>query len=173
MQSDFEIIEKEIGTVVEIEEKAPTWRMPTVMGRDFHKLIDYVDAQHSELVDVPYSHYVDIQWDKQLKKGALGSILDMFFKRWHFFVGMPISNRLTAQGNIKPAMLDKRKYVKGVHKGSYESMGDTYLRMVDWTKKQGLTPAPESLEFYMNDPTYAKQEELETVVLVPVSSEKS
>jgi hypothetical protein len=173
MQSDFEIIEKEIGSVVEIEETAPIWKMPKIMGRDFHHLMDYVDSQHSELVDAPYSHYVDIQWDKQLNKGMLGNILDMFFKKWHFFVGMPISSRLTAQGNIKPAMLEKRKYVRGVHKGPYQKVGQTYMHMVDWIKKQGLMPAPESLEFYMNDPTNTTQEELETVVLVPVSAAKA
>jgi len=173
MQSDFEIIEKEIGAVVEIEEKAPVWKMPIVMGRDFHRLIDYVDSQHSELVDVPYSHYVDIQWEKQLNKGLMGDILDLFFKKWHFFVGMAVSNRLTEQGNIKPAMLDKRKYVRGVHKGSYQKMGQTYTRIIDWIKKQGLTPAPESIEFYVNDPRQTKEEELETVVLVPVSSIKA
>jgi hypothetical protein len=36
-------------------------------------------------------------------------------------------------------------------------------------KKQGLTPAPESVEFYMNDPRQAKKEDPETIVLVPVS----
>ena len=172
MQSDFEIIEKKIGAVVEIEETAPIWKLPKVMGRDFHRLINYVNSQHSELVDAPYSHYVDIQWEKELHKGTLGNIRDMFFKKWHFFVGMPVSNQLTAQGNIKSATLDKRKYVRGVHKGPYQKIGKTYTRMVDWIKKQGLTPEPESLEFYMNDPTHTKQEELETVVLVPVSSVK-
>lgn len=173
MHSDFEIIEKEIGAVVEIEETAPIWKMPKVMGRDFHQLMDYVQSQHGELADVPYSHYVDIQWEKELHKSALSNLRDLFFKKWHFFVGMPVSNRLAAQGNIRPAMLDKRQYVRGVHKGSYQDMGETYARMVDWIKSQGLTPEPESIEFYVNDPTHAKQEELETVVLVPVSSVKA
>ena len=73
-QSDFEILEKEIGTVVESEETAPIWKMPKIMGRDFHRLMDYVKSQHSELVDAPYSHYVDIQWEKELNKGMRAKI---------------------------------------------------------------------------------------------------
>jgi effector-binding domain-containing protein len=169
MEREFELIEREIGNVVEIEETAPVWKMPKVMGRDFSELMNYIESQHSEYDDMPYTHYVDIDWEKELNKGAVGNILDMAFKRWHFFVGMGVKGQLDPQGNIRPSMLGKRKYVRGVHKGAYRNMGQTYMDMYDWIKQHGFTPEPECIEFYMNDPGQAKQEELETVVMVPVS----
>ena len=169
MESEFEIIEKEIGNVVEIEETAPVWKLSKVMGRDFSQLMNYIESQHGEHVDAPFSHYVDVEWDKQLSQGTLGNVFDMVFKKWHFFVGMGVTSQLTPQDNIRPSLLGKRKYVKALHRGPYRKVGQTYMHMFDWIKEQGLTPEPESIEFYMNDPGQTKQDELETVVLVPVS----
>jgi hypothetical protein len=36
MESSIEIVEKEIGMVVELEENLPVWKMPSAMGNDYN-----------------------------------------------------------------------------------------------------------------------------------------
>jgi hypothetical protein len=68
-EHDFEIVEREIGPVIGIEETAPIWQMAKVMGRDFGRLMDHIKSQNGKHADAPYIHYVDIDWKKQLNKG--------------------------------------------------------------------------------------------------------
>nr|NQU89766.1 GyrI-like domain-containing protein [Bacteroidota bacterium] len=168
MKTNFEIITREIGHVVEIEENVPIWKMPKVMGKNFHRIMDYLKTNNAECTDAPYARYLDINWEEQMSKGMIANLVGMFTKKWHFMTGMPSSVKLEGEYGIKPGFIEGQKYVKAIHKGPYQKVGETYKNMYNWIKQQGLTAAPESIEFYMNDPGKVKKEDIETVVLIPV-----
>lgn len=66
MADTFEIIEKALGSVVEIEERIPVWRMPATFGRDFKRIADYLESQGAEVVGMPYGRYVEMDWEKEV-----------------------------------------------------------------------------------------------------------
>lgn len=167
MKSDIEIVEKEIGDVLEIEERVPVWKMPKVMSTDFTRLFSYAEKEGANPTEA-YARYQGIDWDAELAKGALANFIGMFTKKWHFFVGVPISRKLENGEGMVSSFLQKRRFVQSVHKGPYRKVGKTYERMMAWMNTQGLKAQNECIEFYRNDPREVKEEEIETLVLIPI-----
>ena len=168
MNTDFEIIEKEIGNVIEIEENEATWKLPSIMKKDYKKIFEYLKSQNTECSDAPYAHYLDVDWDAQINKSTFSNFLDIFTKKWHFWAGVPTSLKLDGEENLKSREIGKRRYAKAIHLGPYQKVGKTYENMYKWIKEQGLTEKNESFEFYLNDPRNTKKELLETLVLIPI-----
>ncbi len=168
---EIEIVEKDIGDVLEIEEQVPVWKMVSVMGKDFALLAEYLQAKGVESKEVPYARYLDIDWDLEMKQGALANFIRMFTKKWHFQVGMPISSKIENKNNLVCRKIEHKKYVKTIHYGPYQKVGVTYKKMYAWAREQKLSFESESIEFYLNDPRNTKKESLETMVLIPVKNE--
>lgn len=79
MANEFDIIEKEIGPVIEIEERVPV---------SVCRLFLDVTLQNAEVVGMPYARYQEMDWDVELNRGKLSIFFSLFTKKWHFFVGM-------------------------------------------------------------------------------------
>ena len=45
MATSIEIVTKEIGYALEIEEKLPMWKMPSIMGENFQAILNYTEVQ--------------------------------------------------------------------------------------------------------------------------------
>jgi effector-binding domain-containing protein len=168
MSNEFEIIEKTLGSVVEIEERVPVWRMPATFGRDFQRIANYLESHSAEVVGIPYSRYVDMNWEKELNGGKLATFFTMFTKQWHFFVGMPASKPVAGEGVLKSQELGSQRYARAVHRGPYKECGATYKALFDWVKAQGLSLQNQAIECYANDPNEVAEADLETVILIPL-----
>lgn len=168
MANEFEIIEQEIGPVIEIEERVPVWRMPATFGRDFKRIAEYLTSQNAEVVGMPYARYQDMNWDVELNRGKLSTFFSLFTKKWHFFVGMPSSKELDEKDVLKAKVLTKKTYVKGVHYGPYKECGATYKALYEWTKNKDIALKNEAIESYVNDPSEVDESEIETIILIPV-----
>jgi hypothetical protein len=167
MVSDIQLIEREIGNVLEIEERVPVWKMPMTMSRDFPALFEYAQNEGANPTEA-YARYMEIDLEAEVSKGMLANFLGMFTKKWHFFVGVPTASALEPGDRMVAGFLEKQRYVQGMHKGPYRKVGESYERMLAWITEQGLTAQNECIEFYLNDPSEVKQEELETRILIPV-----
>ncbi len=132
---DIDIVEKEIGNVVEIEECSAMWKMPMILGKDFQKLLDCLKSQNAECAEAPYTRYVDVDWDSEMGKSKFAMFLEIFTKKWHFFAGMPTSSEVEDQGECKTSSIGMRKYVKTVHMGPYQKVGATYKKMQEWWRR--------------------------------------
>jgi effector-binding domain-containing protein len=168
MGDEFEIIEKAIGPVIEIEERVTMWRMPSTFGRDYKRIAEYLSAQSTECVEAPYARYLDMDWKVEIGKGKFSSLIDMLTRKWHFQAGMPTSRPLPGEGELKAHVLGKKHYCKAVHRGPYQKVGGTYKALYDWAREQGLSLENETIEFYLNDPRETKKTDLETLILIPV-----
>ncbi len=169
MDITCEIIEKEIGPVIEIEERVPMWKIPFVMGRDFQRLLDSMESQGAEAAGVPYARILDVDWESQVAKGMLVNLLEMFTKKWHFKAGIPTSRTLEGGDGITPSICETKRYVQALHRGPYQKVGTTYKAMYAWATSQGLSLEDQSIEFYQNDPCQTKKKDLETIVLIPLA----
>ena len=169
MTDGFEVIEKTLGPVIEIEERAKMWRMPATFARDYKRIADYLAAHGAECIDMPYARYEDMDWERELSRGKLATFFSLLTKRWHFFAGMPTSKSLPGEGGLKSRVLASQRYVRGVHKGPYQECGATYKALYDWAVSQGLSLDDEAIECYVNDPREVDKADLETVILIPIS----
>jgi effector-binding domain-containing protein len=165
----FEILEKEIGPVVEIEETVKVWQMPKTFGRDYEKINNYLISNEVECSGMPYARYVDMDWEKEVNRGPLGNIIAVLFKRWHFFIGMPSSKMLDSSGEFHAQDMKSRKYARALHKGPYKDVGPTYKALYEWASAQDITLKNEAIECYLNDPAEVKPEDIETEIFIPLS----
>lgn len=168
MNAKFEIIEKAIGPVIEIEEQTKVMSMPATFGRDYKRIMDYIASQGAEYSDMPYARYLDMDWEKELGKGKLAMFFDVFTKTWHYYAGIPSSKPLPGEGRLKFSDYPKRRYARAVHYGPYQESGKTYKALYQWAGSQGYTLANEAIEFYVNDPSEVSKEEIETIILIPL-----
>ena len=165
----FEILEKEIGPVVEIEENIKVWQMPKTFGRDYEKINNYLVSNDAECSGVPYARYVDMDWEKEVNRGLFASIATILFKNWHFFAGLPSSKMLQSRGEHHAQVLKSQKYARALHKGPYKDVGPTYKALYEWSIAQGITLKNEAIECYLNDPSEVKPTEIETEILLPLN----
>jgi len=168
MNQEFEVIEKAIGPVIEIEECIKMWRMPATFGRDYKRISDYLTSHGAECVDMPYARYQDMNWELELNRGKLATFFSLLTKKWHFFVGMPTSKTLPGEGALKTQVLASQRYARAIHWGPYQKCGVTYQALYDWVKSQGLSLKNEAIECYINDPHGVDKADLETVILIPI-----
>ena len=164
----IEIIEKEFGKVLEIEELVPMMKMPKVMGIDFTKLVNYANENSLKITEAPYSRYVGIDWEKQVNKGFIGNMLDVFTKKWHFFCGIAVDSEVKLIDNIKMRDMKIKKYLCTLHKGPYQNVGPTYKAMYNWAKENRVELDSECFECYLNDPSQVSKDNLETMIYIAV-----
>lgn len=164
---DIDVIEKEVGQVLEIEAKAPMWKLPSVMGRDFTLLAEQQELSGGERC-APYARYVGIDWKQQVSKGVLANLMDVFFKKWHFYSGMPVQSPVEVAAPMKNHFIKNSHYLQTMHRGPYHKVGDTYKALYQYSLDKGLQLADQSFEFYLNDPRLVKKEDLETKILIPI-----
>ena len=165
----FEILEKEIGPVVEIEETAKVWQMPKIFGRDYEKINNYLVSNEAKCSGMPYARYVDMDWEKEVNTGPLGNIIAVLFKRWHFFIGIPGSKMLDSSGEYHAQKMKSQKYARALDKGPYKDVGPTYKALYEWASAQDITLQNEAIECYLNDPAGVKPEDIETEIFIPLN----
>jgi len=165
----FEVVEKEIGPVVEIEEKVKVWQMPKTFGRDYEAINNYLLANDAKCSGMPYARYVDMDWEKEVNRGALGNLIAVLFSRWHFFAGLPSTKMLQSSGEFQAQEIKSQKYIRALHKGPYKDVGPTYKALFEWAKAQEHNLRNEAIEYYLNDPAEVKAEDIETEIFIPLS----
>jgi hypothetical protein len=168
MTDQFEVIEKTIGPVIEIEECVSVWRMPATFARDYKRIADYLDTQGAECVDMPYARYLDMDWEVELNRGKLATFFSLLTRKWHFFAGMPSSKPVTGEAELKSQMFSSQSFVRGVHLGPYQECGATYKAMFDWAVAHNISLKNEAIECYVNDPHEVDKADIETVILIPI-----
>lgn len=170
MTDKFEVIEKTIGPVVEIEECVSVWRMPATFTRDYKRIAKYLVTQGAECVDMPYARYLDMDWEVELNRGKLATFYSLLTKKWHFYAGMPSSKPVPGDTELKSQVLASRRFVRGVHFGPYKECGATYKALFEWAMAQNLSLENEAIEFYLNDPHKVDKADIETVILIPLQN---
>jgi len=168
METLVEIVTKEIGNVIGIEENVGMMKIPQAMGRDLTMMTEYMKKNNVNCAEPPYSRYLEINWKVQMNMSKFAGFMAMFTKKWRFMVGMPTPAKMEGKGVMKSGFYPSQSYVKAIHRGPYHKVGKTYTEMYKWLTAKGLKAMPESIEFYLNDPHNTKKEDLETMVLVPV-----
>ena len=168
MDVKIDVIDKWMGTSLEIEENIPMWKMSFVIKRDFRRMFEYLQSQGSDASEPPYARYLDVDWETQMNKKGFANFIDIFTKKWRFRAGLPTPAKFDGEGDILSVEFPPKKYVSATHIGPYQKVGETYRQMYEFIKSRNLAVESESVEYYLNDPRETKQKELETLVLIPL-----
>jgi effector-binding domain-containing protein len=164
------IINRSLGYVVEIERQVSVMKMSKIMAEDYKAIFKYLKENGIEPNEktMPYTRYLDIDWESQMKKGTLANFIDVFTKKWHFQDGIQSPRKITNKNDFVSRRFTKRKYLRAMHYGTYQKVSDTYKKMWKFAQDNRLKLKNESFEFYLNDPTKVKKEEIETEILIPL-----
>lgn len=89
-----------------------------------------------------------------------------------FDVAVPVAaadaDRAAGHADIKGGATQAGQALKAVHVGPYDTLADTYNRIMPYMEKEGLTMSGPCWEIYMNDPGHTPPEDLITEIYFPI-----
>lgn len=162
-------IDKPLEYTLEINVKAPMWKMPMVVGGSYKTIMAYMECLGIESSGAPYVRYLNLNWDALSRENKFITIIKMFTRKWNMLVGFPVAEKVDGNEIIQSGVLPGGSYLKTMHIGPYQNVGKTYKKIMDKVNNDNITIKNESLEIYLNDPRTTNKEELQTAVLVPLA----
>ncbi len=168
MDNEFAIIEKEIGYIAEIKYHIPIMKMRSCFKAAYQKIYPFVQENNIATNIAPLARYFDIDWAAEVKKSKWQMLLEIFTKKYHINIGIPINKQMEDQDDIKIHFIKKATYISGLHYGSYHNIGQTYTKLYLWAQQNSYEGQSQSIEIYLNDPRQTDQKDLKTQVLIPV-----
>lgn len=81
-----------------------------------------------------------------------------------------LADQLEASSN-EVLVIDGGAVASIVHRGSYQSMGDTYASVAAWIHEHGHTPTGPGREIYLNNPGDVAEEDLLTEIQWPIDAQ--
>jgi AraC family transcriptional regulator len=89
-------------------------------------------------------------------------------------IGFPVTPQAFVQAPLEKKEWNFTKVASALHKGSYETVGDTVTKILDWMDANGYTQAGPMLERYLDmDPSLIKPEDLRTEIWIPVKKKET
>lgn len=148
--------------VVELEMQAGTapGEIAGAMGNGFATLMRVVHAHSLVIAGAPRAIY-------QSWKGA----------STRFSVAMPIVNAIPAllEQDVTMACMPEQQALRFTHRGSYQTIKDTYARIDAWLRERGAIKSDADWarytpmwEEYVSDPTTTPEQELMTYIYLPL-----
>ncbi len=168
MPTPIKIIKKEHEPTLEIRMQCTMLKMPMMIRQSYMLILTYLEELGEEMSGMPYVRYLNLNWDTMLNENKLMGFIRVFTRKWDMAIGFPVKKELEERGDIKPGGLPEGRYIRTIHYGPYQKVGDTYKLMTAYAEQKGITIQNESFEIYLNDPGKVSKERLETEVLIPV-----
>lgn len=153
--TEFAIRELPAQPVLAIRCRVSLSELPTVIGQNYHSIMDYLQELGEALVFVPYTAYYNLD------------MADM-----DVAMGFPVRRLLPGRPPIEATEIPAGRFVVCQYKGPYRDMGPTYERLMAWIAEQQLTiiPLPTGMyyEYYFNGPGEVPDSELLTEIRIAV-----
>ncbi len=133
--TDPEIVSIEPTPVVVVREVVPMNELSTYFGRAFQASAEAAEQQSVPLVGPPLAVY----YSTPTETADIGG-------------GFPTGGLVEATGSVTSDTLPGGRAAQVMHVGSYDSLSETYGRLMTWLDEQGLRPGPVMWEMYLNEP---------------------
>lgn len=147
----MEVREVEERATVSIRDTTPVNKLPEVMGVLFGQIMSFVARKRIHVDGPPFAlyHTMDVE-------------------NVDVEVGVPVAQEVHGHGRIRPGVLPAGRVVTATHLGPYETIEETYNRLMEFIKEHGFEAETFMYEFYLNDPEEVPPEEIKTEVFVPI-----
>ncbi|CAN5160062.1 hypothetical protein BH11ACT4_BH11ACT4_07320 [soil metagenome] len=83
--------------------------------------------------------------------------------------GFPSATLPAPADGVTGEMLPGGRAVQVLHQGSYDTLHETYDRLMPWLAEQGLTPGPVMWESYLNEPQPESPDATRTLIVWPLA----
>ena len=125
--------------------------LPQVLGEGYGEIMQYLERAGIEPAGPPFSLYHNMDMEH----------LDVE-------LGFPVWQPPEAEGRIKASTLPGGRAAVAVHVGPYETLDETYRKLMGYVEREGLKTEPFMYEMYLNDPDEVPPEQLQTEVYFPL-----
>jgi effector-binding domain-containing protein len=129
------VTETSVQTTAVIRFTIPRSAIQSVMGPGYKELMDTVAAQGISATGPWFSHHLRMQPDT-----------------FDFELGVPVSAPVVASGRVQPSQLPAARVACTVYHGGYEGLGEAWGEFSEWIAAQGLQPAADLWESYVDGP---------------------
>ena len=125
--------------------------LPMVMGKTYGEIMHFFETHQITPAGPPFSLYHNMDMDN----------LDVE-------IGFPVDGEIPEDDRVKLSVLPAGRAAVEIHRGPYDTLEETYNRLIAFLQEQGLEMGSYMYEFYVNDPGEVPPEEIETEVYTPV-----
>ncbi len=146
------LVTLEPATLAVVREKVPMKDLKAFFGRAFDATYAAAQAQGIRVVGPPLGVYYSMPTDA----------VDVA-------AGFPTAGTVKPGGGVTAANLPGGRAAQVLHRGPYDTMGQTYHRLMAWLAEQGLKPAEVMWEYYLNEPSPDAPEATETLITWPLA----
>ena len=168
MPEEITIVERSLGVALEIEERCSVFKLPKLLGQHYGTVLAFTKEAGVEAVNMPYARYLEIDWDKEARRGVLSQIKLMLFEKMHFTAGRFVNSPTAGKGPVRAYDFGTQRYLRTFHVGPYMQVGKAYKRLMAHAAEKGLELADHSIEHYIDDPTKVDKTKVRTDVMIPL-----
>ena len=122
------------------------------LGRAFGEIMQLLGAQGVQPAGAPFSIYYN---------------MDM--KDLDVEMGFPVNAAFAAGGRVKPGVLPSGRTAVCLHRGSYETIRDSYAALSAFMEKNKAVPRGPCYESYLTDPQTTRPQDLMTEICFPLT----
>ena len=151
MNHHCQIEDRPVQHIVVVRTHTPVSALPTVIGRLYGQVMQYVGAMGAQATGAPFVAYYNMDMEN----------LDIA-------AGFPVDRALPGDGEVTTGILPAGDYATCMHIGPYDQVGAAYAALTAFVQQQGRTPTGVAYEFYFNSPLETPPAELQTLVLFPL-----
>ena len=141
--SEFEIRDEPRRTTAVVHGSMPQSEIPAFVDGAFRAVFGAIAAAGLVPGDAPFSRYFSFE-PARIEMEAGVTIAEI--------LGMP-AQAFDGSGDVKPGELPAGPVAVGWHVGPYETIGETYARILAWVSEQGREPSGAMWEVYTTDPS--------------------
>jgi effector-binding domain-containing protein len=150
--TDFEIRDLPEQLAVVRRGRVPMPELKQFFDETFRRLWQAIEEQGVTVAGPPFARY----------NGMPGEWVDLE-------AGFPIAGAFAGHDDLVASTLPACRAVVGVHAGTYETLGSTWLALQEWAAEQGLRSRDEFWECYVSDPGEVRDpDDLRTELVQPV-----
>ncbi len=137
-----------------IKATTPVEKLSQVFGEGYGEIMQEAGKAGVQPTGAPYALYLND---------------DMSNLRIEF--GFPVAQSVSGLGGrVQEGTIPGGKTVVGMHEGPYDTIEETYNKLIAFAKEQGKEPVGISYEVYLTDPTETKPEDLKTEIYFPLKN---
>lgn len=126
------------------------------LQEELHRALNSIQQYLKELKEIPAGPPCAIYYNSDMEN------LDVE-------IGYPVSKKIDDRLNIKLSEIPAAKTATCIHVGPHNEIEFAYRTLTRWIEDRGFEPTGVVYEFFLNDPQNTPAQELETLVVFPIS----
>ena len=150
--SDIELTQQSPRHFVGVRRNVNVAELPAFYGEVFPKVMAWLQAKNITPASAPMSMWCAMDMETGIADTHAGC-----------FVEGPVDG----DGDITPGVASGGDVLKLVHRGSYQTMGQSWGRIFAHAKELGRQPGP-GWEIYIDDPSEVEPDAVRTEIYLPV-----